>query len=477
MTALELPAAMRAGRPAVFQVSAVDPDGGPVALTFDLDGDGAFDDLPESIAGGYRWTFPAGPLTLAVRATDPTGNTATRTARIAPAGFDLPPDANLDAGPLVAGQPTALDATATDPEGGAVTLDVDDTVTPGATGPYTLHLRATDDAGGAVEIARTVGVGTRPPVASFTAPQGRVGEVLTVSSTATDPDGSPLAGQTWDLDDDGEFDDGTGATASVTPVSAGELTVGLKVRDASGDAAIRYERLAVAPSEPTPTASASPSASPTAAPSASPSVSPTASPTAAPSASPSASPTASPSASPSPTASASPTGAPSASPSSSPSASPSASPTAGPGASPTAIGTAPPEASPPAAATVSPTASPGASPGVRRLEVRVTTRAVKRAEVVGRGLRVPARCSEACAVTVVASVDARTAKVLGGRTIGKVHRRLGAGVTTAMLVRPTTRVRRAWPRERTVSVKLELTAVAGDGRRVRVLRTMSVRVR
>ena len=95
---LALPAVVRAGRPATFRAAASDPDGGDVALAFDLDGDGAFDDVPSRAAdGSYRWTFTA-PADVAVRATDDGGHTADRTATVVPVEQNLPPELSLTVG-------------------------------------------------------------------------------------------------------------------------------------------------------------------------------------------------------------------------------------------------------------------------------------------------------------------------------------------------------------------------------------------
>ena len=53
------------------------------------------------------------------------------------------------------------------------------------------------------------------PTASFTvAPSApETGQTVLFTDTSTDPDGS-IAARAWDLDDDGQFDDGTGTTAS-----------------------------------------------------------------------------------------------------------------------------------------------------------------------------------------------------------------------------------------------------------------------
>ncbi len=55
-------------------------------------------------------------------------------------------------------------------------------------------------------------------------------ETVTFTSTSSDRDGS-IAGQTWDLDNDGEFDDASGPTASRSFPKKGTYVVRLRVVD------------------------------------------------------------------------------------------------------------------------------------------------------------------------------------------------------------------------------------------------------
>jgi hypothetical protein len=74
---------------------------------------------------------------------------------------------------------------------------------------------------------------TDPPVASFTSnPDGAIqtGTHVDFTSTSTDADGT-IAATAWDLDDDGQFDDGTGVTAGRTFATAGDFTVRMRVTD------------------------------------------------------------------------------------------------------------------------------------------------------------------------------------------------------------------------------------------------------
>ena len=107
-------------------------------------------------------------------------------------------------------------------------------------GHYMLFLLSAD---GVPSEAKIITVGTRgtpppppflvnqPPVAAFTtSPASPVaGQPVTFTDASTD-DGQ-VAGRAWDLDNDGQFDDGTGATATATFAAAGSYTVSLRVTD------------------------------------------------------------------------------------------------------------------------------------------------------------------------------------------------------------------------------------------------------
>ena len=73
------------------------------------------------------------------------------------------------------------------------------------------------------------------PTAAFSASPASpaLGEAVTFSSSSIDPDGRPLA-HAWDLDGDGSFDDGNGASAAASFASDGIWRVGLRVTDSGG---------------------------------------------------------------------------------------------------------------------------------------------------------------------------------------------------------------------------------------------------
>lgn len=79
------------------------------------------------------------------------------------------------------------------------------------------------------------GPAPRPPVASFTvAPAAPiVNQPVLFTSTSRDPDGA-VNDQVWDLNGDGNYDNGGGATALRAFGDAGQYVVGLRVTDNAG---------------------------------------------------------------------------------------------------------------------------------------------------------------------------------------------------------------------------------------------------
>jgi hypothetical protein len=93
----------------------------------------------------------------------------------------------------------------------------------------------------------------KPPVALFRyfPASPTAGTTVDLVSTSYDPDG-PLASLTWDLDNDGQFDDAAGAEASRS-FTAGVRTVSLLARDGRGASAVLSRRIVVAPNLVNPT--------------------------------------------------------------------------------------------------------------------------------------------------------------------------------------------------------------------------------
>ena len=126
--------------------------------------------------------------------------------------------------------PTTLDASASSGDTLAYAWDLDDdgafddalgastTFTPVAYALYPVCVRVTDSAGRRNTACTTVTVKPppHPPVARISGATGTVDQPVVLSAAgSTDVDGDPLSFQ-WDLDNDGDFDDGTGLTVAPT---------------------------------------------------------------------------------------------------------------------------------------------------------------------------------------------------------------------------------------------------------------------
>ena len=119
-------------------------------------------------------------------------------------------------------------------------------------GNKTVRLRVTDPLGRADTATATVHVNF-PPVASFLfAPRvPRVNEVIDFTSVSDDPD-DPIALMEWDLDGDGQFDDGRGNTAARAFPTSGNHVVRLRVRDTRGRVVSTSRTVDVTPVAPKP---------------------------------------------------------------------------------------------------------------------------------------------------------------------------------------------------------------------------------
>jgi hypothetical protein len=233
----------------LYRIEAVLPSDALVnaTLSWDLDGDGEFDETPQRQDSGYLWTFTA-PTTIAVKATDVSGASSVLTTQLQPPGANRTPAATLGVsavagGPLLAsyaiddaaGAPRCCDA-AWDSDGDGA-YDDGQGVFPAVTatqGEHTVGLRLTDSLSRSVFVRKTFTVGTRPPEVGFHV------EGPWLAGGAADPDGKKVSKFEWDLDGDGAFDDDTGIEARA-PV--GTHRIGLKATDADGDIGVAFREV------------------------------------------------------------------------------------------------------------------------------------------------------------------------------------------------------------------------------------------
>jgi hypothetical protein len=88
------------------------------------------------------------------------------------------------------------------------------------------------------------------------------GEPVTLSATVAPGSQVSAPALAWDLDDDGAFDDATGATATATFVTAGSHVVRAQARFPDGDRAVAREAVKVAAAPPPPIATPAPAPEP-----------------------------------------------------------------------------------------------------------------------------------------------------------------------------------------------------------------------
>jgi PKD repeat protein len=212
-------------------------------MTCERPGQGTFGPVQVEVARGQQVSVDWGSP---VCGTDPVVN-------VPPvAGFTVLPPAP------VAGEEITFTSTSTDSDGAIETTEWDlddDGMFDDATGPvatttfptagnYEVAVRVTDDDGDSDVDTKVIQVAAAPPpnqapVASFefSPVNPAPGETVTFTSTSSDPDGTILTHE-WDLDGDGNYDDGIGGQISRAYLVAGLYGIGVRVTDDRGAFAV-----------------------------------------------------------------------------------------------------------------------------------------------------------------------------------------------------------------------------------------------
>ncbi len=252
--------------PVTLSGSAVDVPADSLAYEWDLDSNGSFDLVGQTVVTAWN---QAGVYTVTLRVTDDDGGVGYDTARVTIG--NAPPTAEAG-GPYTGneGDPIVLTGAGSDPTNDPLTytwdLDYDGIFeTPGQVvtntwpddGVYTVTLRVEDDRGGADTDDAIVTVNNVAPTAEAGGPYaGDEGSPITLTGSATDPGADTFTFE-WDFDYDGiTFDvDGIGQViTNAWPDGPITYTVALRVTD--DDGGVGYDTTLVAVDNISPTAEA-----------------------------------------------------------------------------------------------------------------------------------------------------------------------------------------------------------------------------
>jgi hypothetical protein len=102
-------------------------------------------------------------------------------------------------------------------------------------GSMTVALRVTDDYGATDTVTTPVNIDNLPPSVQLGGPYGiSLDQAVTITSAVSDPGANDWLIYAWDIDNDGQFDDGSGTTFVFTPTVQGLFTITLQVTDKDG---------------------------------------------------------------------------------------------------------------------------------------------------------------------------------------------------------------------------------------------------
>jgi|GEM_PF-3507913 len=248
---IAVPATISEGQSLAVTANAADSNFDPLTVTWDLDGDAAFDDgTGTDLTFGWS-TLVAngnaqGSFVIAAKVDDGRGGTALAQATVTV--LNLAPIVQIS-GPLVSneGQGVTLTAVVADPGGDIVTVawDLDSdgqpddaagtsvgltwaqVVTYGlAVGTHPLAVVATDADGAVASASTTLTIVNLAPVVTAGGPYAVVeGSNVLLAGTASDPGGDTMS-LGWDLNADGVFTDALGATPTVSWSALASLGLG-----------------------------------------------------------------------------------------------------------------------------------------------------------------------------------------------------------------------------------------------------------
>jgi V8-like Glu-specific endopeptidase/PKD repeat protein len=243
-----------------------DPDGSIESYAWDTDNDGTSDEFGKSVDVRL---YDDTAVTLLVADDDSATSSTSKSIEV-----DLEPTVDFSYSPSSpkVGETVTFDASGSnDPEGSISSYEWDFNNDGGtdATGQTVSHtfsssgdrdvtLTVEDDGDNSESLTLTVSVDSAdPPSADFgyTPSNPQVGETVSFSEQASDPDGT-VQSYEWDFDDDGTAEK-TGATVSHSFGSAGEKTIRLTVTDGDGNSATATRNVNVVQNQ-APTADAGP---------------------------------------------------------------------------------------------------------------------------------------------------------------------------------------------------------------------------
>jgi hypothetical protein len=260
VASLAVPSVAVVGQPVTLDASgSSDPDGTVTQYEWDFDGDGVYDQTTSQPSVNHTFAGAAGERTVGLRVTDNSASTATTTAKV---NLVLPPLP----GTLSASLPNAVplntpitftDTGASDPNSGAAittyewdldgngTFEQSTGTTPtashsyGSNGTRTVKVRVTSTTGAtAVATYTLVALNQPPAISSLTASPNPavVGQSVTLTAVASDPEGHGIAQYDWDLDGNGGYETPSGASPTISYAypNAGPIPVGVRVTDADG---------------------------------------------------------------------------------------------------------------------------------------------------------------------------------------------------------------------------------------------------